>query len=737
VRAERRARTLSRWFLLRPGRSRSGFHGFSIRRSAISNQQSAFSNQQLASLTPLSVPPTIGLVQTQATPTEAARTGRASTCLFLAVLCVYLLFARGRITSGDEWHVYGTTESLVERGSWQVQVAGFDRKYSRYSVIPSLLGVPFYMIGRPIADARRPGQPTDGMQSSRPAPSVKRGDILQAAVSLQTPLVTAATAAVLLCGLMRLGVGGGPALATACVFAFGTMALPYSCSMFTQPLAALGMACVVMTVANGFRQWAGVSLFFLLAVRLEFIVLVPVLILFEWRFCGGQGLQKVHFIGSAAAGLCFTLMVNWLRGDHLFLSDYGSEGFTTPIWIGLQGVLVSPGKGLLWFSPVATIGLALLPWLWRNVPRVGFLAMGVSATCLILVACWWTWHGARSWGPRLLLPIMPVLVLPLAWLFRDWTQVSAARRWLLVAAIGASVAVQFWGTLRSPVSEGVLIMPSVAANENESIYIPQTGPWGVESQDFPDLLLWRLWVNESQWHGALIVIAGLLVGVAAVAAWGSCRACCLPVGCSRAAMPPVRLREFAAIAGGVAIVVLPELLIAVLIAGGPRAEQTQHRSGSRQFRRLTTGPSGGNSHGTLYVPISGDYTFYEQSPVPMRCFMDDAPIFRPGAEHQTPGFVSLKAGPHRIRIEHGGTAGVATLYWTTPGLANYKTRIPELYLTGPTVTWRDRLAINLAHSKWVAWVTALVLLLAVFTGPNRPGVCDIPGNQTIAPGKNG
>jgi len=126
-------------------------------------------------LTPIYAPPTIASVQTQATPHEALRIGRGGFCLFVALSCFYLLLARGRITSIDEWHVYGTAESLVERRSWELRLPGDDppqesadevrnpkaRRYSRYTVVPSLLSVPFVQLAEPLADraGSRPQRP--------------------------------------------------------------------------------------------------------------------------------------------------------------------------------------------------------------------------------------------------------------------------------------------------------------------------------------------------------------------------------------------------------------------------------------------------------------------------------------------------------------------------------------------------------------------------------------------------
>ncbi|HYI15114.1 MAG TPA: hypothetical protein VEX37_06965, partial [Thermomicrobiales bacterium] len=44
---------------------------------------------------------------------------------------------------------------------------------------------------------------------------------------------------------------------------------------------------------------------------------------------------------------------NWVRFENVLETGYGDEAseFTEPFLTGLTGLLISPGKGLLWYSP--------------------------------------------------------------------------------------------------------------------------------------------------------------------------------------------------------------------------------------------------------------------------------------------------------------------------------------------------------------------------------------------------
>jgi len=92
-----------------------------------------------------------------------------------------------------------------------------------------------------------------------------------------------------------------------------------------------------------------------------------------------------------------------------------SAGFwATPLADGLAVVILSPGRGLLFYSPVfalAFIGLALA---WRRNGDVLLRYLGVGAALSILmVAKWHSSSGGESFGPRLLADLTPILALAL------------------------------------------------------------------------------------------------------------------------------------------------------------------------------------------------------------------------------------------------------------------------------------------------------------------------------------
>jgi hypothetical protein len=683
--------------------------------------------------------------------------GRAAASLFIALTSLYLLTARGRITSIDEWHVYGTAESLVERRSWELRLPSDDpageqvedvapakpeRPYSRYSVVPSLLSVPFCKAAEPLADwigsqPIRPRPLQREIDAGRAPPLAPR-DVLQAATTFSSAFVTAATATWLFVGLCRLSIGSGAALAATLVFALGTLAWPYSGSLYVQPVAALGLVGVVVSAAIAADAWMAIALMFLFAVRLEFVVLLPVLALHVWRFRRPIGAGVAALVVGAAGGVGLNVLVNLCRGDPWLLGDYGGEAFSTPFWIGLHGVLFSSGKGLVWFAPAAALGLALMPWLMRVEPRVGFLAAGTSATMLVMVACWWTWHGGWSWGPRLLVPLMPVFVLPLAWLFDRCSRFSGGLRIAMLVVIAASVAVQIWGVVTDPVGDRGAIWPLIGGNENESIYVPQVGPWGVESSGGPDILWCRLWNAEPTWRPPVLAIVVGLALVCCVCLWIAARDAGAGPSSLRMLIPAIRPVDLFALAMCLVVLAAPGVVDRLLVADSPDHPRESATQLPPHLRRLQPDRTGGRLTGKLYIPIKGDYSFYQQGPPGTQFYLDGRPIFGRAPAELGSVLSNLDVGFHSLAAETRMASRFNTLYWTTPGNARYKEPIPRLYLASPAATWTERAAIVLAHWKWLVWAAAVVIFLCVGTRQNvAPERTDKVRRETLAPGENG
>jgi hypothetical protein len=144
-----------------------------------------------------------------------------------------------------------------------------------------------------------------------------------------------------------------------------------------------------------------------------------------------------------------TLAYNYVRFGSIFENGYhmilpGVKLFS-PMYIptGLVGLLLSPGKSVFLYAPILVPAALGARAFYRRVDRTAFLALsGVLAGYLLIISAYAMWDGDACWGPRLLLPALPLMVLPLAALLSDFRGRPAALKALVVAFAALSVVVQ-------------------------------------------------------------------------------------------------------------------------------------------------------------------------------------------------------------------------------------------------------------------------------------------------------
>jgi hypothetical protein len=129
----------------------------------------------------------------------------------------------------------------------------------------------------------------------------------------------------------------------------------------------------------------------------------------------------------------------------------------TPFFTGLIGLLASPSRGLLIFSPVLAasfwgIGRSLRSPVWR--PLRPFLA---TAVVMMAVQCkWFDWWGGHAYGYRPWLDAVPYLVLGLLPVAESFTRTTFRRiaagvllSWsVFVQAVGAMSYDRYWNLRR-------------------------------------------------------------------------------------------------------------------------------------------------------------------------------------------------------------------------------------------------------------------------------------------------
>lgn len=282
----------------------------------------------------------------------------------------------------------------------------------------------------------------------------------------------------LLCGLdllQRFLGDPAAALSVAALLFFASPLWFYSRTFFTEPFAWSALVGGVWFLAR--RRWlAGGLLFGLaLAVREPTLTIVAPLL-------AGVGLSAG---GAAAAGAAVgpALALGLVAARNLLLNGGGLFDFPQPfrygdLPAGAVGLLFDLGHGLLLFAPIVLLAPAGL-FLARQ--RSDRLILGCSVTAFalyfLLAAAWTDWRGGASFGPRLLLPALPLLAPPIALAWRRWRRGFAGALFLAASAVAAGIEVAalanpfqaFWSSnavdliLRSPSSVVTFAAGALAA----------------------------------------------------------------------------------------------------------------------------------------------------------------------------------------------------------------------------------------------------------------------------------
>jgi hypothetical protein len=381
----------------------------------------------------------------------------------LLSLCIYLLTTSGHLYSPDEETMYEVTAAMLTRGAVDLPndnslpLIALHRGptglwYSHFGILPSLLAIPSYLLGQAIGGAT----PAGSMLS-------------HLFVSLINAPITALTAGVLLLFVRRLGYSRSAAWATALIFAFASPALVYARTYFSEPLTALLLLVAlertwVFHKSGVWRAAAicGLACGLLLATRVATGAILPWLLLFLISKPAladpnklVQPLQRlvallpaklhklfatllVYGIGFLPGLLCF-VGYNLARGDLPWSTGYSSESwvFTTPLLRGLAGMFLQPERGLIFYALPVVLSLLGLWSFGRRQPALTLTILCLSLSYTLLHAGRTAWEGGAAWGPRYILALLPLWLLPLAAL---WDGLGSKRRALAVFSLPVAIS---------------------------------------------------------------------------------------------------------------------------------------------------------------------------------------------------------------------------------------------------------------------------------------------------------
>jgi hypothetical protein len=340
-----------------------------------------------------------------------------------AVALFLLLVGQAQVTVLDGSSMLAVAQSIVHHGTLSVPaelgVPGHDgvTHYSKFGILLPLLSIVPVALAQPI-----------GVVTGRVAL------VEAAAAAALMPLVAGALAAALHLLGRRLGAPRAAAGLVAAGAVLGTYLLPYGRDFFTEPLVALGVVVMVERALAGRELQAGAALALAILARPQSAAFAP--LLFGFQLLRGGGLAAIaRTLPPLAVAALLTAAYNLYRFHDALEFGYRppvDPGFTTPLLDGAGGLLFSPEKSVVLFAPAIVLAPLALIALWRRDRATTTLLLAVFAATFGLAATWWSWMGGWSWGPRLLIPGVPLMLVAVG----PWIGTNA-RRWRIASALFA------------------------------------------------------------------------------------------------------------------------------------------------------------------------------------------------------------------------------------------------------------------------------------------------------------
>lgn len=268
---------------------------------------------------------------------------------------------------------------------------------------------------------------------------------------LTAALTAAATTAVLFTALTRLTTRRRAAL-VAGTFAWGTIQWGINGqALWEHGGAALALSVALLALIDRRLVLAGIAVSAMVAFRPS----TPVIVLFLLPLVGRRLVDWARFLAGILPFALALAVYNTLAFGSPLHQGYGTQHVfdaLTPSWPtvaqGVSALLVSPGRGLLVYSPVLLFAIVGAVGGWRTAL---YRWSAVAAVAYLLVAgndsVWW---GGESFGQRRLadmLPLLAVLLVPAvdAIVHTKWLR-------LYLVLLACSVFVELLGASAFPAS---------------------------------------------------------------------------------------------------------------------------------------------------------------------------------------------------------------------------------------------------------------------------------------------
>ncbi len=256
-------------------------------------------------------------------------------------------------------------------------------------------------------------------------------------------------------GRRRAGATAASALLVSLSMVFGTIVFAYSTMLFAQVPAALFLLLAVVLLRErpllaGLAAGVAISCFYVCILALPFLAFLAL---------GRSRREAALFLAGTLPIIALLGGYQWICFGSPLLTSVEASTFTerglllgvfrAPRLSALFGISISPDRGLFFGSPFLLFGLFGIREMARRREsrRVLLTSAAIAVVFFIVIASFNGWDGGWAFGPRYLLPVLPLFGIPLFYAARNWSRRVMG---LFIAAAAVSVLVNFVATATDP-----------------------------------------------------------------------------------------------------------------------------------------------------------------------------------------------------------------------------------------------------------------------------------------------
>lgn len=410
----------------------------------------------------------------------------------LGALILFLLFSFGAIRSPDSEVVFRTAENLANHGRFGLDhdlenyarfglPVGKDGKhYSLFGPGESVALVPFVWMGQWLNTTEWYASYQESLPRSlfliryQMVSDTSSGDVevhmrkedvfplkdhALRTISMSYNAVVGAACVSLFMWLTWLVCGDKrAALLTAITFGAASPLLPYTGTLFSEPLATFFMLCSLLQSVHLERTvhtldraaylrlaLGGLFLGFSVCTHITSLLFIPFFGLHAmWRFAKPPlHAIKAGFIYGLPL-LAMLILLGYFNASRF--GAFWETGRTADpevyyaTWVlpfkGLWGFTFGWGKGMFVFAPATLLGLCLWFKFHRSCKRLSILILAAMIFRAIIVGSRSDWHGGLCLGSRLMTLVVPLTLIPIACALADWLkQGKVDRLWAMATGL--------------------------------------------------------------------------------------------------------------------------------------------------------------------------------------------------------------------------------------------------------------------------------------------------------------